>query len=115
MRRARPGEEERARDLDGAREFVDDERARAMDARRRDRASETMTSNALDASTSPVALAVSASSSGGARSCARSSPDIARDGVRIHAARTVATVDRDHVHVLVLRRRGRRRAITNDE
>jgi hypothetical protein len=70
---------------------------------------------ALDASTSPVALAVSASSSGDARSCARSSLDIARDGVRIHAARTVATVDRDRGHVLVLRRRGRRRAITNDE
>ena len=54
MRRARPGEEERARDLDvdGAREFIDDERARAMDARASDRASETMTSNALDASTS---------------------------------------------------------------
>ena len=52
MRRARPGEDERARDLDGAREFVDDQLARAMDARRSDRASETMTSNALDASRS---------------------------------------------------------------
>ena len=52
VRRARPGEEERARDLDDAREFIDDDRARAMDARASDRASETMTSNALDASTS---------------------------------------------------------------
>ena len=52
VRRARPGEEERARDLDDAREFIDDDRARAMDARASDRASETMTSTALDASTS---------------------------------------------------------------
>ena len=71
-----------------------------------DGAPATPRARALDASTSPVALAVSASSSGDARSCARSSLDIARDGVRIHAARTVATVDRDRGHVLVLRRPG---------